>query len=70
MFLLYVRENNATSQEYWFLSLHEWLLTERAQEYLVQADSLPRFNVRKEPTRSDKDARNFHAALLSEASRA
>lgn len=70
VFLLYVREINATSQEYWYLPLHEWLLTERAQHFLVRADSTPRFSVKRDFTRSDKDARNFHAALLSEASRA
>ena len=60
VFLLYVREINATSQEYWFLPLHEWLLTDRAQRYLARADSPPRFRVKEEFTRSDKDARNFH----------
>jgi len=70
VFLLYVREINATSQEYWFLGLHDWLLTEAAQPYLAQEAPGPRFNIKREFSRSDRDAHNFHEALLAEGSRA
>lgn len=70
VFLLYVREINATSQEYWFLSLHEWLLTKRGQDSLVGAKPKIWFNVRNDFTQSDQDAQNFHSAIVSEASRA
>jgi len=69
VFLLYVRPTGGAA-EFWFLVLHDWLLTERGQSYLSQASPRPRFSVKRDFTCCDRDGDNLHAALLAEGARA